>query len=72
MLMNRTETWVVNNPVRGALQRWYEAAHPAPTRRAAAGGLPCRGDRLRGRARTVLILDSFGAGHVDAVDLDPR
>lgn len=51
MLMNRTETWVVDNPARRALRRWYEAPTPAPTRRSAARGVPCRGHRLRVGAR---------------------
>ena len=70
MLMNRTETWAVDNPARRALQRWYEA----PTLCRLGGPLPA-GSRVveigcgSGHG-TRLILDYFGAGNVDAVDLD--
>jgi ubiquinone/menaquinone biosynthesis C-methylase UbiE len=72
MLMNQTETWVVDNPARRALQRWYEA----PTLRRLGGPLPA-GSRIveigcGAGYGTRLILDYFGAGHVDAVDLDPQ
>ncbi|GAB2453712.1 class I SAM-dependent methyltransferase [Nocardioides hungaricus] len=72
MLMNRTETWVVDNPARRALQRWYEA----PTLRRLGGSLPAGSRAVEigcGSGHgTRLILDYFGAGHVDAVDLDPH
>jgi len=71
MLMNKIETAVINNPVRRVLQRWYEA----PLLRRLGGPLP-EGARVLEigcgpgyGAR--LILESFGAAHVDAVDLDP-
>ncbi|ABL81717.1 MULTISPECIES: class I SAM-dependent methyltransferase [unclassified Nocardioides] len=72
MLMNRTETLMVDNPARRALQRWYEA----PTLRRLGGPLPA-GSRVLEIGcgpgyGTSLIIDYFGAGHVDAVDLDPR
>lgn len=72
MLMNRTEILVVDNPARRALQRWYEA----PTLQRLGGPLPV-GARVvevgSGSGHgTRLILDYFGASHVDAVDLDPR
>lgn len=72
MLMNRTETWAVDNPARRALQRWYEA----PTLRRLGGPLPA-GSRVvelgcGAGYGTRLILDYFGAGQVDAVDLDPQ
>ncbi len=72
MLMNQTETWVVDSPARRALQRWYEA----PTLRRLGGSLPA-GSRVveigcGAGYGTSLILDYFGAGHVDAVDLDPQ
>jgi ubiquinone/menaquinone biosynthesis C-methylase UbiE len=69
--MNRIETAVVNNPARRAVQRFYETRL-----------LTGLGGRIPG-ARAVeigcgagygtkLILDQFGAAHVDAVDLDPK
>ncbi len=72
MLMNKTETWVVDNPARRALQRWYEG----PTLRRLGGSLPA-GSRVveigcGAGYGTSLILDYFGAGHVDAVDLDQQ
>jgi ubiquinone/menaquinone biosynthesis C-methylase UbiE len=71
MLLNRFETLVMNNPVRSAIQRHAEAA------RLLAMGGPMRGGRALevgcGQGVGVeLILDVFGAGSVDAMDLDPR
>ncbi|MGC5262281.1 class I SAM-dependent methyltransferase [Streptomyces cyaneofuscatus] len=72
MLMNRIEKAAINNPARRALQRLYEvptllklAGGPLPPGAKAAelGCGPGYGTRL--------ILDRFGAAHVDAVDLDP-
>jgi SAM-dependent methyltransferase len=71
MLMNRVESLLINSPPRRLLQRWYEM----PT-------LIRFGGRLRPGARvleigcgpgygTQLILEHFGASHVDAIDLDP-
>jgi len=71
MLMNRAETLAIDNPARRALQRWYEA----PTLRRLGGPVPA-GARVAeigcgAGYGTKLICDYFGAGHVDAVDLDP-
>lgn len=71
MLLNRLEFALMNNPVRAALQRYYEA----PRLLRMAG--PMRGGRALevgcGRGvGTTLILDLFGADAVDAFDLDPR
>ncbi|WP_433788224.1 class I SAM-dependent methyltransferase [Actinomycetospora sp. CA-101289] len=69
MLMNRAETALINSPPRRWLQR-YEAR----TLIALGGRVP--GGRVvelgcgQGWG-TKLILDRFGAGRVDAVDLDP-
>lgn len=70
MLMNRIETAVINNPARRALQRWYETPLlqklggplPAGARVLEIGCGPGYGARL--------ILEHFGAAHIDAVDLD--
>ena len=71
MLLNRVEYALMNNPLRAAIQRYYEA------RRLLRMGGPMRGGRALevGCGRGVgseLILDLFGAGSVDAFDLDPR
>jgi len=71
MILNRLEYWLMNNPIRAALQRHVEA------RRFLRMGGPIRGGRVLeigcGRGVGVeLILDLFGAETVDAFDLDPR
>lgn len=71
MLMNRAETLLVNSTPRRWLQRFYEIQV-----------LLRFGGRLLPRARALeigcgsgygsqLVLERFGAGRVDAVDLDP-
>lgn len=70
MLMNRLETAAMNNPGRRALQRFYEV--PLLIR---LGGRTPGADAVEigcgSGYGTQLILDRFGAAHVDAVDLDP-
>lgn len=71
MLLNRVETALMNNPVRAAIQRHFEA------RRLLRMGGPMRGGRALeigcGRGvGTQLILELFGADSVDAFDLDPH
>lgn len=71
MLLNRFEYALMNNPVRAALQRHFEAG-----RLLGLGG-PCPGATALeigcGRGVGVeIILDRFGARHVDAFELDPR
>jgi ubiquinone/menaquinone biosynthesis C-methylase UbiE len=69
--LNAIETALMNNPVRAAIQRRSEAE-----RLLAMGGRMRGGRALEvgcGRGVGVeLILDVFGAGEVDAFDLDPR
>ena len=70
MLLNAVEKAMMNNPVRAASQRHFEA------RRLLAMGGPARGARALeigcGRGvGTELVLDVFGAERVDAFDLDP-
>jgi ubiquinone/menaquinone biosynthesis C-methylase UbiE len=70
MLLNAIEKAMMNNPVRAAVQRHFEA------RRLLAMGGPVRGGRALeigcGRGvGTELVLDVFGAARVDAFDLDP-
>ncbi|MFO0762658.1 MAG: class I SAM-dependent methyltransferase [Byssovorax sp.] len=70
MLLNAFEKRMMNNPVRQAVQRWFEAE-----RLLAMGGPVAGGHALEigcGRGAGVeLILDMFGASRVDAFDLDP-
>jgi ubiquinone/menaquinone biosynthesis C-methylase UbiE len=68
--LNRVETALMNNPLRAAVQRHFEA------RRLLAMGGPLGGGTALevgcGRGVGVeLILDLFGAARVDAFDLDP-
>lgn len=70
MKMNAIETALMNNPVRAAIQRHYEA--PLLER---LGGRT-QGERVLevGGGRgvgTEIILERFGAAHVTAFDLDP-
>ncbi len=71
MLLNRVETALMNNPVRAAIQRRFEAG-----RLLAMGGPMQGGTALEvGCGRGVgaqLILERFHAERVDAFDLDPR
>lgn len=70
MLLNRIEKAMMNNPVRAALQRHFEA----PRLRAMGGAVPGARVLEVGCGRGVgtgLILDLFQAEHVDAIDLDP-
>ncbi len=71
MLLNAVETALMNNPLRTAIQRHFEAP------RLCAMGGPLAGGRALevgcGRGIGVeLLLDHFGAERVDAFDLDPR
>lgn len=71
MKLNLAETLLVNNPARTLVQRFYEA----PLLRRLGGRLD--GAHVLeigcGRGAGVqLLLEQFGANHVDAIDLDPR
>ena len=72
MLLNAVEKAMMNNPVRAAVQRWFEAP------RLLAMGGPISGERRAlemgcGRGvGTELVFDVFGAERVDAFDLDPH
>lgn len=71
MLLNSVEKLMMNNPVRAALQRHFEA------RRLQAMGGPIPGGHVleMGCGRGVgisILLDRFGAETVDAFDYDPH
>ncbi len=71
MQLNRIETLVVNNPLRAALQRHYEA----PLLIRMGGRLDGCTVLEIGCGRGVgseLLLSRFGASRVQAMDLDPR
>ncbi|HEY8143895.1 MAG TPA: class I SAM-dependent methyltransferase [Kofleriaceae bacterium] len=70
MLLNRVEKLMMNNPLRAAVQRRFEA------RRLLDMGGPATGAHCLeigcGRGvGTQIVLDRFGAAEVDAFDLDP-
>lgn len=71
MILNGVEKALMNNPLRAALQRHFEA----PRLLAMGGPVPGGHVLEMGCGRgvgTEIILDRFGAAHVDAFDLDPR
>jgi ubiquinone/menaquinone biosynthesis C-methylase UbiE len=70
MKMNQVETALMNNPVRAAIQRWYEA----PLLKRLGGSVDGMRTLEVGCGRgvgTEIILDSFGARQIHAFDLDP-
>lgn len=71
MLLNRAEFLLMNNPIRAALQRHYEARKLLRMGGKMEGGRALEVGCGRG-VGTELILELFGADHVDAFDLDPR
>jgi ubiquinone/menaquinone biosynthesis C-methylase UbiE len=71
MLMNRMETVLMNNPARRAVQRHYECRLLIRLGGRVPGGRAVEIGCGAGYG-SKLILDRFGAAHVDAVDLDPK
>ncbi len=71
MLLNRVEYALMNNPIRAAIQRHFEARRLLRMGGAMGGGRALEVGCGRG-VGTELILEVFGAGSVDAFDLDPR
>jgi ubiquinone/menaquinone biosynthesis C-methylase UbiE len=71
MLLNRVEYALMNNPLRAAIQRYFEAPRLLRMGGPMHGGLALEIGCGRG-VGVQLILDVFGAEIVDAFDLDPR
>ncbi len=71
MILNSVEKALMNNPVRAALQRLYEAPLLERLGGRVEGGRVLEIGCGRG-VGTEIILSRFGAGHVDAFDLDPH
>jgi ubiquinone/menaquinone biosynthesis C-methylase UbiE len=71
MLLNAVETALMNNPVRAAIQRRFEAPRLLRMGGSMGGGHALEIGCGRG-VGSELILGLFGADTVDAFDLDPR
>jgi ubiquinone/menaquinone biosynthesis C-methylase UbiE len=70
MLLNAVEKALMNNPVRAEIQRRFEARRLLKLGGPVAGGRALEVGCGRG-VGVEIILDLFGAGSVDAFDLDP-
>lgn len=71
MRLNRLEFVLMNNPIRAALQRWFEAPRLLRMGGPVTGGTALEIGCGHGIGVTI-ILNVFGASHVDAFDLDPN
>ena len=71
MILNQVEFALMNNPIRSAVQRHFEAQKLLRMGGKMDGGRALEIGCGRG-VGTQLILDVFGAEHVDAFDLDVR
>ena len=71
MLLNRFEKVMMNNPVRAAFQCHFEAPRLLAMGGKVQGGLALEVGCGRG-VGVEIILDVFGAAHVDAFDFDPE
>lgn len=70
MILNRLEFALMNNSVRAWIQKHFEGPRFRKMGGAVAGGNVLELGCGRG-VGTQIILQQFGASHVDAVDLDP-
>ncbi len=70
MLLNRVEYALMNNPLRAAIQRRFEARRLLRLGGAVPGGLALEIGCGRGVGAEI-ILDQFGADRVEGFDLDP-
>ena len=70
VLLNKAEKLLMNNPVRAAVQRHYEAKRLCDLGGVMDGGRALEIGCGRG-VGTEIIVDRFGADTVDAFDLDP-
>ncbi len=71
MKLNTAERWLVNNPVRAIVQRFYEV----PLLRRLGGGVESGRVLEVGCGRGVglpLLLTKFGAAHIHGIDFDPE
>ncbi len=71
VLLNRLEYLMMNNPLRAALQRRFEATRLLELGGAMAGGVALEMGCGRGVGVEVIV-ERFAAHSVDAFDLDPR
>ena len=71
MRLNRVEFALMNNPIRAAIQRRFEAGRLLRMGGPMGGGAALEIGCGRG-VGAELVLDVFGADSVDAFDLDPR
>lgn len=71
MLLNRVEYHLMNNPIRAAVQRRFEAGRLLRMGGSMQGGLAIEVGCGRGIGAEI-ILDRFGADAVHGFDLDPR
>ena len=71
MLLNKIEFAITNNPLRAAIQRWFEGRRLLQMGQKIESGLALELGCGRGIG-VQIILDMFGASRVDAFDLDRR
>ena len=71
MILNWLEFLLMNNPLRGFVQKHFEAPRLQKMGGALSGGYALEIGCGRG-VGVQIILDRFGAAQVDAIDLDPR
>jgi ubiquinone/menaquinone biosynthesis C-methylase UbiE len=71
MLLNAIEKAMMNNPVRAAVQRHFEASRLLRMGGPVPGGTVLEIGCGRG-VGTAILFDRFGASRVDAFDLDPH